>query len=64
MHKLWQDPLNRHVIFFVALKFVLLAMLWWFVVREYRSDFGSTEVGQALLPTVPPVVETLKDPAP
>ena len=64
MHKLWQDPLNRHVTFFVVLKFFLLALLWWFVVREYRSEFGSTEVGQLLLPTVPSVVETHKDPAP
>jgi hypothetical protein len=64
MRKLWHDPLHRHVAFFVVLKFVLLALLWWFAVREYRSEFGSDEVGRALLPGVPFVAETHKDPSP
>lgn len=64
MHKIWQDSFNRHVVLIMALKIVLLALLWWFFVREYRSDFGSAAVGQALLPTVPSVVETQKDPSP
>ncbi len=64
MHKLWRDSFNRHVVLVVALKFVLLALLWWFFVRDYRSDPGSIGVGQALLPASPPVVEIRKDPVP
>jgi hypothetical protein len=64
VHKLWQNSLNRHVVVVVALKFVLLALLWWVFVREYRSDPGSSGIGQALLPTVPSVVETRKDLSP
>lgn len=64
MHKLWRDSFNRHVVLVVALKFVLLALLWWFFVREYRSDPGSIGVGQALLPATSPVVEIRKDPVP
>ncbi len=64
MHKLLRDSFNRHIILIVALKFVLLALLWWFFVREYRSDPGSAGVGQVLLPAAPSVVETRKDPAP
>lgn len=64
VHRLWQDSFNRHVVLVVALKFTLLALLWWFFVREYRSDPDSSGIAQALLPTVPSVVETQKDPAP
>ena len=64
MNKLWRDSFNRHIVLVVALKFVLLALLWWFFVRDYRSDPGGTGVGQQLLPAIPSVIETYKDPAP
>ena len=62
MHNLWQDSFNRHVVLIVALKIVLLALLWWFFVREYRSDLGSSGIADALLPSLPSAVETQKDP--
>lgn len=64
MPKSRRNTLHRHVALVVAGKFLLLALLWWVCVRDYRSDPGSAEVRAALLPESTPVVETRKEPQP
>lgn len=62
--KPWRNPLSRHVALVMALKFLLLALLWGLCVRDCRTEPSGAQVRAALLPAGSPVVQPSKDPAP
>jgi hypothetical protein len=53
MHRLWQDRTARHVAILLALKFSLLAALWWGFVRDARLEPDAGQVATAVLRAVP-----------
>jgi len=55
MSRLWQDRTARHVTILLALKFSLLAALWWGYVREVRLEPDASQVASAVLRDGPAV---------
>jgi len=53
MDRSWQDRTARHVVVLLALKFSLLAALWWGFVRDARLEPDAGQVATAILRTVP-----------
>jgi hypothetical protein len=53
MHRLWQDRTARHVVALLALKFSLLAALWWGFVHDARLEPDAAQVATAVLRAVP-----------
>lgn len=53
MNRLWQDRTARHVTILLALKFSLLAALWWGFVRDARLEPDAGRVAEAVLRAVP-----------
>jgi len=53
MHPSWQDRTARHVAILLALKFSLLAALWWGFVRDARLDPDASQVAEAVLRAAP-----------
>lgn len=53
MNRLWQDRTARHVATLLALKFSLLAALWWGYVREVRLEPDASQVASAVLRAAP-----------
>lgn len=53
MNRLWQDRTARHLAVLLALKFSLLAALWWGFVRDARLEPDASQVATAVLRAVP-----------
>jgi hypothetical protein len=53
MNRLWQDRTARHVAILLALKFSLLAALWWGFVRDARLEPDDGRVAEAVLRAAP-----------
>lgn len=49
MKRIWQDRTARHLAILLALKFSLLAALWWGFVRDSRPEPDAGAVATALL---------------
>jgi len=53
MNRFWQDRTARHLAILLALKFSLLAALWWDFVRDARLELDGGRVAEAVLRAAP-----------
>jgi hypothetical protein len=64
MLRLWQDRTARHLAILLALKFSLLAALWWGFVRDARLEPDTGQVAAAVLRAVPAADSHAREGAP
>ena len=63
MQRLWQNRTGRHVAIVVALKFCLLAALWWAFVKDARIEPDDNDVAAAILQPAPETAPTTPESA-